>query len=88
MELGRQHHQLDQALKRLAERLGNEPTHLDQGWLHRFLSARLTWSEYQEDMVIPAQERTRYSNISCDVIFDSAASNLTDGLSLTLETTS
>jgi hypothetical protein len=52
------------------------------------LRARLAWGAYQEEMMIPAEGRTRCPNISFDTIFDPATGNLTDGLSLTLETAS
>lgn len=52
------------------------------------LRARLTWGEYQQDILIPAEGRVRYPNILFDTIFDPALENLKAGLSLTLETAS
>jgi len=52
------------------------------------LRARLAWGRYQEDVLIPAEGRMRFPNISFDKIFDPATESLTDGLSLTLETAS
>lgn len=51
------------------------------------LRAILKWGRYQQDVMIPAEGRTRLPNISFDKIFDPAMKNLIDGLSLTLETT-
>jgi hypothetical protein len=50
------------------------------------LRAQLEWGEYRQDVLIPAEGRTRFPNIPFDKIFDPALENLTDGLSLTLET--
>jgi hypothetical protein len=88
VELKSLHHQLDQALKRLAKSRGNKLANLKRGPVHRFLRARLAWGRYQEDMMIPAEGRTRFPNISFDIIFDPATGTMTDGLSLTLETAS
>jgi len=52
------------------------------------LRAKLAWGGYQQDVLIPAEGRMRFPNISFDKIFDPAMENLTDGLSLTLETVS
>jgi hypothetical protein len=50
------------------------------------LHATLRWGGYQQEMMIPAEGRTRFPNISFDKIFDPVTGNLTDGLSLNLET--
>ena len=50
------------------------------------LRARLEWDEYRQEVLIPAEGRTRFPNIPFDKIFDPAMENLRAGLSLTLET--
>ena len=52
------------------------------------LHASLRWGGYQQNVMIPAEGRTRFPNISFDKIFDQSTGNLTDGLSLNLETAS
>lgn len=52
------------------------------------LRATLKWSGYQQNVMISAEGRTRFPNVSFDQIFDPAMQKLTDGLSLTLETAS
>lgn len=52
------------------------------------LRATLKWGGYRQDVMIPAEGRTRFPNIPFDQIFDPATEQLTDGLSLTLETAS
>lgn len=49
------------------------------------LRARLTWGEYQQDVLIHEEGRVRFPNILFDTIFDPALENLKAGLSLTLE---
>lgn len=50
------------------------------------LRVKLAWGEYRQDVVIPAEGRTRFPNIPFDKIFDPALEHLMSGLSLTLET--
>lgn len=50
------------------------------------LRATLRWGGYQQGLTVPEEGRTRFPNISFDLIFDPITKTLTDGLSFTLET--